>query len=70
MIGATTATRRQWRFDPFRSICAMVYAIEGPGITHSLGIHNGPETQEEDPYEIRPLVGEGPARICKDGESP
>jgi len=70
MIGATSTTRRQWRFGPSRSICATVSAIEGPGITHWLGIHNGRETQEEDPDEIRPLVGERPARVCKDGESP
>lgn len=70
MIGATSAAPRQWRFDPFRSTCTTVHAIQGPGITHSLCIHNGPQTQEEDSDEIRPLVGEGPARICKDGESP
>lgn len=69
MIGETSATRFQWCFGPF-SICATICAIEGPDIPYSLGIHNGPETQEEDPDEIRPLVGERPARVCKDGESP
>jgi len=59
-IDATSATPRQRRFGPFRGIFATVYAIEGPGITHSLGIHNGPETREKTMTRSDPWSAKAP----------